>query len=300
MTRRLCIFGEVLFDHFPDGQRVLGGAPFNVAWHLQAFGEAPYFVSRVGDDEDGEAVRRAMVDWGLDTGGLQSDPVLPTGRVEVSFDDGEPTYDIVAPCAWDRIEAAPAPPWHLLYHGSLALREPVSRAALEALTAASDGCVFVDVNLRPPWWQRDAVLDLLEAAAWVKLNQHELDQLGAAHEAPGNPARRFVDAHRLEGLILTRGEVGAEVWTSAEEPLRVAPRRVADSGRPDTDPVGAGDAFASVILLGLARDWPLALALGLAQDFASAIVGRSGATVSDRAVYRPFIEHWQLDHDERD
>ena len=37
---RLCLFGEVLFDHFPDGKRVLGGAPFNVAWHLQAFGHA--------------------------------------------------------------------------------------------------------------------------------------------------------------------------------------------------------------------------------------------------------------------
>lgn len=25
------ICGEVLFDHFPDGSRILGGAPFNVA-----------------------------------------------------------------------------------------------------------------------------------------------------------------------------------------------------------------------------------------------------------------------------
>ena len=48
-----CIFGEVLYDHFPDGQRVLGGAPFNVAWHLQAFGQAPRFVSRVGHDAEG-------------------------------------------------------------------------------------------------------------------------------------------------------------------------------------------------------------------------------------------------------
>jgi fructokinase len=34
----LVVFGEVLIDEFPDGQRVLGGAPFNVAWHLTAFG----------------------------------------------------------------------------------------------------------------------------------------------------------------------------------------------------------------------------------------------------------------------
>ncbi|MGD9171680.1 MAG: carbohydrate kinase, partial [Candidatus Thiodiazotropha sp.] len=34
----IAIFGEVLFDCFPTGEQVLGGAPFNVAWHLQAFG----------------------------------------------------------------------------------------------------------------------------------------------------------------------------------------------------------------------------------------------------------------------
>jgi len=30
----LLVYGEVLFDLFDDGQEVLGGAPFNVAWHL--------------------------------------------------------------------------------------------------------------------------------------------------------------------------------------------------------------------------------------------------------------------------
>ena len=69
---RACIFGEVLFDHFPDGRRVLGGAPFNVAWHLQAFGEAPFLVSRVGDDEEGDEVRSAMRAWGMDPAGLQT------------------------------------------------------------------------------------------------------------------------------------------------------------------------------------------------------------------------------------
>ena len=64
-ARRPVIFGEVLFDHFPDGARVLGGAPFNVAWHLQAFGLAPLFISRVGDDPAGREVRQAMADWGI-------------------------------------------------------------------------------------------------------------------------------------------------------------------------------------------------------------------------------------------
>ena len=37
----IALFGEVLIDQFPEGQRILGGAPFNVAWHLQAFGQKP-------------------------------------------------------------------------------------------------------------------------------------------------------------------------------------------------------------------------------------------------------------------
>lgn len=52
------IFGEVLFDHFPDGSRVLGGAPFNVAWHTQAFGLAPCFISRIGNDPAGYEITK--------------------------------------------------------------------------------------------------------------------------------------------------------------------------------------------------------------------------------------------------
>ena len=51
---RPLIFGEVLFDRFPDGSIVLGGAPFNIAWHLQAFKQSPLFISRVGDDPLGQ------------------------------------------------------------------------------------------------------------------------------------------------------------------------------------------------------------------------------------------------------
>ena len=69
---------------FSGRQRVLGGAPFNVAWHLQAFGQSPHFISRVGDDAAGETIRNAMHEWGMDMRGLQTDPERPTGRVEVS------------------------------------------------------------------------------------------------------------------------------------------------------------------------------------------------------------------------
>ncbi len=105
--RRPVIFGEVLFDRFPDGSLVLGGAPFNVAWHLQAFGQAPLLISRVGDDPLGRQVRGAMLDWGMDTAGLQLDSAHATGTVEVRFDHGEPSYGPWPPACADG-SAAPA------------------------------------------------------------------------------------------------------------------------------------------------------------------------------------------------
>ena len=83
IRKRTCIFGEVLFDHFPNGTRVLGGAPFNVAWHLQAFGKGPLLCSRIGNDPDGASITAAMREWDMDTCELQLDPALATGRVEL-------------------------------------------------------------------------------------------------------------------------------------------------------------------------------------------------------------------------
>lgn len=286
MSGRLCIFGEVLFDHFPDGKCVLGGAPFNVAWHLQAFGQAPHFISRVGADTEGEAVRAAMCQWGMDTGGLQLDQHHPTGRVAIQFRDGEPDYEIVAPCAYDKIAPVTPPACGLLYHGSLALRDNASRQAAARLRAGGDATVFLDVNLRPPWWQRAQVLELVQQADWVKLNGTELQQL-----YPGaGGAEAFRSAYRLKGVVLTHGAAGAELFTAAGERLTVQPAAQVTV----VDTVGAGDAFAAVMILGLAKAWPLQLTLQRAQAFASALVGRRGATVSEPGFYRPFIDDWKL------
>jgi len=289
MKYGLCVFGEVLFDHFPDGQRVLGGAPFNVAWNLQALGEPVHFISRVGDDPEGAEILEAMRSWHMETTGIEKDPELPTGRVSVELRGGEPSYDIVAPCAYDRIAPEkPSHACHILYHGSLALRDPVSRASLDQVLSEKPELVFVDVNLRPPWWQRQEILSLMGQADWVKLNTQELELLSGSRSASHNSATSFVGEHALNGLILTHGGAGAEVFTASGEHHRVAP----ESGTEVVDTVGAGDAFASVMLLGLARSWPLDLTLQRAQSFASALVRQRGATMADQAYYQAFIDNW--------
>lgn len=283
------IFGEVLFDHFPDGNQVLGGAPFNVAWHLQAFGQSPRIVSRVGRDAEGAQVRAAMEDWGLATDDLQTDPVRPTGQVTVSFDEGEPSYDIVADCAYDNIEPITAAPCQLLYHGSLAARSASSAGALRQLRASSPQTIFVDVNLRTPWWQAGAVHELLQGAHWVKLNSDELALL-AGNATSADPETDFLQRYALRGLLVTHGARGAELLLANGERLQVAPM----ASNEVVDTVGAGDAFAAVMLLGLLNDWAMPVVLERAQQFAGALVGRRGATVNDRGFYQKFSRQWQL------
>lgn len=291
MSGRLCIFGEVLFDHFPDGTGVLGGAPFNVAWHLQALGQSPGFISRVGDDTDGERVRTAMSDWGMDTGLLQTDKQQPTGSVKVSFIDGEPSYDIVCPSAYDAIDAsAQVPACEFLYHGSLALREKASQLALAQIKTNQPKIVFVDVNLRPPWYQIQQVQQMLRSANWAKLNIDELQLLSPALKNTATMALDFLHQYALQGLVLTRGAEGAELITDREEHFTVQPEKDIEV----VDTVGAGDAFASIIILGLRNEWQLDITLQRAQLFASKLVGNRGATVSDPSFYQYFINQWNL------
>ncbi len=290
MSEGLCVFGEVLFDVFPDGHRVLGGAPFNVAWHLQAFSQAPFFISRIGNDPEGEHIRKAMLEWGMNTLALQTDDSLSTGRVRIELHGGEPEYDIVEPAAYDAIEILPGckPACRFLYHGSLAIRNEISRRALEQVKSCQPKTVFLDVNLRNPWWDKLVVTEQLKSADWVKLNNNEFNLLYASHDSGENVLSSFITEYGLRGVILTHGSAGAEIMTDTAEHHEIKPDVTVEV----VDSVGAGDAFSAVTIMGLNNNWSLKTTIQRAQNFASAIVTQRGATVKDQDFYQDFLNAW--------
>jgi len=86
------VFGEILFDIFPKYRR-LGGAPFNVAFHLKHFGVPVRFISRVGSDPQGEEIRGFLSRNGFHLEDVQVDVDHPTGSVRVDLDDkGVPQF----------------------------------------------------------------------------------------------------------------------------------------------------------------------------------------------------------------
>lgn len=292
------IFGEVLFDIFESNHSVLGGAPFNVAWHLNGFSVHPMFVSRVGNDALGSEVFKKMNSWGMDTRGVQTDRARPTGRVRVEMQNNEPKYAIESSQAYDFI-TYPEPRINehvgksILYHGSLALRDKTSRHTLAEIKKQSPALVFFDVNLREPWWKKEILLDELADTDWLKCNEHELEEIGqligAVERNREKLASRMIEYFNLTGIVVTMGSEGAMLIRKNGAAHYSVPNPVERL----VDTVGAGDAFAAVTILGLIRDWTSQQILVRASDFAAEICRIRGATIEKQELYHSKIDLWR-------
>lgn len=271
--------GEVLWDVFPD-RRLLGGAPFNVACHVRAFGIPSAMVSRVGNDDPGREILERARQAGVLTDAIQVDDRLPTGQVLVRLDPaGVPEFRILAPSAWDAIQPDPvalryARQAKAVVFGSLAQRREPSRSTIRQLLNTPALKVF-DVNLRPPFDQRQVVEYLLYRSNVVKLNDAEMGVLGEWFELEGDlpeRMRRMACCFGLRTVCVTRGAAGAVLWhegTLTEHPgYRVEV----------VDTVGSGDAFLAGLLFGLLQGMAPAETLALANAAGAYVAGRPGAT----------------------
>ena len=242
---KISSFGEVLWDDFPDG-KVLGGAPLNILVRLGGLGAECSIISRKGNDEDGEQLLSLIEAKNVAVDLIQTDNEHATSLVKVILQpDGSASYDIVYPCAWDKITVTEealnrVAESDAFVFGSLSTRDPVSRATLSELLSAARFRIF-DVNLRKPHYDTERVRELMKQADLVKLNDDELYELA---EAFGSPYRsleqnmRYLAGHTdTPHLCVTLGAHGAVYLNNgrfhAHHGYRV---KVADT-------VGSGDSF---------------------------------------------------------
>ena len=282
------IWGEVLWDRFPDGDQ-LGGAPANVAWHLGQAGGWAQLVSRVGDDDDG---RRALakLDAFVDTELVQIDPERATGEVTVRLEAGEPRYTLQPGRAWERIACTPAVERAIadagvFVYGTLAQRTPEGLLAWRAAIAGVKGTRVCDLNLRPSDPYAIAVAEAIEAAHVLKVNDREL---AALHQWMGwpDPIARL-RADRARTIVVTHGAAGSTIYPPDAQPIEIP----AYAARPGGDNVGCGDAYVALLVYGLTAGWSLEESGRAAARWAAAVAGARGATPAfDEAQLAKLLE----------
>lgn len=278
----------------------MGGAPFNVAWHLQGFGLQPLFITRLGQDQYGEHFTKAMQAWGMTLAAVQYDAEQPTGICRVDFGpNGEPLFHTESSGPFDFIDLEAAlkamPNGSFFYHGCFAARRPSGEAVLTQLIQRRAGERFIDVNLRTDTTP-ELVRRLVRGADFAKLNDEEFGviygaQVTTAAELSGADARRLAARYENRLVFVTRGAHGAVLLRgdAAEAPLSTG----AGDAKPFADSVGAGDAFCAAMIYGLFSGWSEDLLISRAASFASAICKQRGAICSDRAFYDAWIALWK-------
>lgn len=225
MPYQVACFGEILWDILPD-KSMPGGAPMNVAYHLQKLLVPAAMISAVGNDEQGKALLQIMKQYDLTTDYIQQDKHHETGKVyaHVSAHDAmEMKYEIIRPVAWDYISYSPVledlmkhPGNNYLVFGSLATRNEVSRHTLLALLKGKRTLVF-DVNLRPPHYTREGLTELLHHCHILKLNEEELAQISEWHRWPEGmeeKVKALSALYVIPIIIITRGAKGAVLFQS--------------------------------------------------------------------------------------
>jgi fructokinase len=294
------LFGEVLADIFAD-RTVLGGAPFNVARHLKAFGQNPVLITRLGHDALADEVLDVMSKNEMEIVGVQRDNNYPTGRVQVHMKDGAHSFEILPEQAYDfihpavvRMTALSVNP-RLVYFGTLAQRNEISRRALKSLLRSTSAAKFLDINLRVPWYDEKILKQSLQYADTIKLNSEELailaEMFGIPDSEPQGRARELMSRFGIEQVVVTCGQEGA--WQLNRKGKKI------EAGVKDRiirlmDTVGAGDGFAAVCILGKLLRWPAAQTLERANAFASAICEIRGAIPDYADFYKPFTHEWDI------
>lgn len=272
-------FGEILWDILPEVKRP-GGAPMNVAYHLQKLGLDSKMISRIGGDELGVALLNFVKSIGLGMETIQTDSQHATSAVVASINEAqEVSYDIVYPVAWDFISWKPEFEQLLkncraFVFGTLASRHDVSARTLLKMLEYPSYKVF-DVNLRAPHYTLEGIDRLLHCTDLLKLNAAELEMICKWYDAESEEEAVQIaflfDHFTVKEILITKGAKGATYYDR--------------TGNYDSDSfvvkvndtIGSGDSFlAAFLALRLSGEHPQK-ALDYAVGMGAFITSQSGA-----------------------
>lgn len=292
VNRKAVCFGEILYDVFPDRERI-GGAPLNVASRLSGLGISTEMISKVGDDEKGEKLISYLESKNIKTENISKDPNFTTGVVNVKLSEsGSATYEIAHPVAWDKIEISEAIKNSVknadaFIFGSLICRDEVSRKTLFELLPEAKYRIF-DINLRPPYYEKEVLVKLMEQADFIKFNDDELfeiaEMIGSKHNSLEQNLHFISEKTNTKTICVTKGRHGAVLLKDGV--------RYYNSGFKVKvkDTVGAGDSFLASLIAGLLKEEEPQGTLDFACAVGALVAGKEGANPEiSRDIIKKFM-----------
>jgi fructokinase len=289
MGSKIVCFGEVLWDVFPNHKKI-GGAPLNVAIRLQSLNNDVSIISKIGKDSNGEELISFIESKGVNVNGVQIDEFHKTGKVKVMLNNkGSASYDIKFPRAWDNIELTDdlikmVKSSTALVYGSLVARNETSKETLLELLKYGKYNIF-DVNLRPPYYTKELLIELMDQADFIKFNDDELFEiskyLGSKYNSIEQNIKYVAHKTKTNHICVTKGRHGAvllhdnKFYYNSGYLIKVV------------DTVGAGDSFLATLINYLLKNENPQRAI----DTACAV----GALVAQSEGANPIISQNEID-----
>jgi adenosine kinase len=248
----------------PALRRDFGGCAGNIAYSLKILGGTPVPMATLGTDAADYLQR-------LKTLGISTEYVR---QVEGSY-----TAQAMIMTDRDNNQITAFHPGAMMHAHitkiekrddiKLAIISPDGRDAMiqhaEQLKAADIPFVF-DPGQGLPMFDGADLMRFIDQATWVTVNDYEgkmlSDRTGLSHADI---------SRRVQGLIVTLGAEGCEVWIDGERTLVPPVKAVAV-----VDPTGCGDAWRGALLFGLEQGWSLAKCAALGNQVGSLKIAQRG------------------------
>ncbi|MCP2035456.1 2-dehydro-3-deoxygluconokinase [Planomicrobium sp. HSC-17F08] len=268
-------------DQFP---KRMGGAESNVAIGLARLGHKVGWFSKLGEDSFGQYIHKRIRGEGVDTSSCRFTNQAPTGvlfKEQLSPEDMNVYYyrkgsaaSLMEPADLDEEYIAQAKILHLSGI-TPALSDSCRQTVMRAIEIAKNNNMLIvfDPNLRLKLWSSEAakqVLNEIAAEADVILPGLDEGQLMTGEREVETVAEALM-GEKDKTIIIKIGSEGAYLHTLKEKAyIKGFPVEQI------TDPVGAGDGFATGIISGMLRQEPLKLAVERANAIGAMVMGTSG------------------------
>jgi adenosine kinase len=229
----------------PSLRRDFGGCAGNIAYSLKLLGGTPLPMGAVGSD-GGDYLQR-LQSLGIDSRFVLRVDDTYTAQAMIMTDRDNNQITAFHPGAMMQAHAVKVQPRPDIKLGMIS---PDGRDAMlqHAAQFKAAGIPFVfDPGQGLPMFDGSELANFIDQATWVTVNDYEGKMLS---ERTGWSSAEI--SKRVDGLVVTLGGDGCEVWVNGEVTL-VPPERPAAI----VDPTGCGDAWRGALLHGLEQGWSL-------------------------------------------